>query len=180
VSEKGIGDFGEESERLLEMIVAVSGHRPDKLPNKETGYKLPNPTYNYICRELDRVLTELKPEKAISGMALGTDQYFAFVCIKLGLPFIAAVPFLNQECKWPKKSQETYRKLLDKAAEVVIVSEGGYSPEKMQTRNIWMTDRCNKLIAIWDGSKGGTGNCVAYAQSINREIIYIDPRKANQ
>jgi uncharacterized phage-like protein YoqJ len=162
------------------VIVAVSGHRPDKLPNKETGYKLPNPTYNYVCQELERVLIELKPDKAISGMALGTDSYFAFVCIKLGIPFIAAVPFLNQESKWPKASQDTYHKLLAKAAEVVIVSEGGYSAEKMQTRNIWMTDRCDTLIAVWDQSSGGTANCIAYAKSVVRDIIYIDPRKAAQ
>jgi uncharacterized phage-like protein YoqJ len=158
------------------MIVAFTGHRPNKLPNKETGYKLPNPTYIHVCQQLEKTLRELKPEKAISGMALGVDQYAANICIKLGIPFIAAIPFVGQENAWPEDSQKIYRTLLNKAAEKVIVCEGGYAPHKMQLRNQFMVDRCDKLIAVWDGSKGGTGNCVEYAKSIGREIVIIDPR----
>lgn len=158
------------------MIVAFTGHRPDKLPNKETGYKLPNPTYIKVCRQIESVLKELNPEKVISGMALGVDQWAAFISYKLKIPFLAAVPFINQESKWPTSSQETYTKLIKLASEVVIVSEGEYSAHKMQVRNEWMVDRCDQLIAVWDGSAGGTGNCVNYAKSKNKQIIYINPR----
>jgi uncharacterized phage-like protein YoqJ len=153
------------------MIVACTGHRPDKIG----GYKLPNPTYLHICRHIDEVLTQLQPQKCISGMALGCDQYFASVCIKLGIPFVAAIPFLGQEKAWPAASQKTYHLLLNKAAEQVIVCEGGYAAHKMQVRNQWMVDHCDKLLAIWDKSPGGTGNCVKYAESINKDIIYINP-----
>ena len=47
------------------MIVAFTGHRPQKLG----GYKLPNPTYIKVCQEIESTLKELKPEKVISGMA---------------------------------------------------------------------------------------------------------------
>jgi len=117
------------------MIIACTGHRPDKLPNKETGYKLPNPTYIHVCRQIEKVLQKLQPEKCISGMALGADSYFASVCIKLGIPFIAAIPFIGQEKAWPAASQKAYHLLLNKAAEKVIICEGGYAPSKMQTRN---------------------------------------------
>lgn len=157
------------------MIVAFTGHRPDKLPNKETGYKLPNPTYIHICQQIEKTLLELKPEKIISGMALGIDQWAANIAIKLKIPFIAAIPFEGQEKAWPKQSQDTFNLLLKHAAEQVIVCEGGYAPAKMQTRNEWMVNHCDKLIAVWDQSPGGTGNCVKYAQSIKKEIILIDP-----
>jgi uncharacterized phage-like protein YoqJ len=154
------------------MIVAFTGHRPDKLG----GYKLPNPTYIKVCQQIETELTALKPTKVISGMALGVDQWAAFIAHKLKIPFVAAIPFLNQECKWPKESQKIYHQLLKLASEQVIVSPGGYSAAKMQVRNCWMVDQCNKLIAIWDGSEGGTGNCVNYAKSVKKEIIFIDPR----
>jgi len=154
------------------MIVAFTGHRPDKLG----GYKLPNPTYIKVCQQIESTLLEVKPEKVISGMALGVDQWAAFIAYKLKIPFVAAIPFINQECKWPKESQTIYQKLLRLAAEQIIVSEGAYSPAKMQVRNCWMVNQCNKLIAIWDGSEGGTGNCVSYAKSVKKEIIFIDPR----
>lgn len=154
------------------MIVAFTGHRPNKLG----GFSLPNPTYIKVCRQIEATLKELNPEKVISGMALGVDQWAAFISHKLKIPFIAAVPFINQESKWPASSQETYHKLIKLAAEVVIVSDGEYSATKMQTRNEWMVNHCDKLIAVWDGSEGGTGNCVKYAKSKDKEIIYIDPR----
>jgi uncharacterized phage-like protein YoqJ len=156
------------------MIVSFSGHRPQKIG----GFITPNPMYNYLTKELRKVLEELKPTKAISGMALGWDTWTAQMCIELGIPFVAAIPFIGQERIWPQKSKDIYNDLLKKASEVVIVSEGGYSAYKMQVRNQWMTDRCDKLIACWDGSSGGTGNCVDYARTINKEIIIIDPRKA--
>lgn len=154
------------------MIAAFTGNRPDKLG----GYNLPNPTYVHVCRQIGRTLQEVSPEKVISGMALGVDQWAAYIAHKLGIPFIAAIPFINQECKWPEKSQKTYNQLLKLATEKVIVSPGEYSAAKMQIRNQWMVDHCDILIAVWDQSPGGTGNCINYAKSIGKEIIFIDPR----
>jgi uncharacterized phage-like protein YoqJ len=34
----------------------------------------------------------------------------------------------------------------------------------MQRRNEWMVDRADKLVALWDGSWGGTFNCIEYAR----------------
>jgi uncharacterized phage-like protein YoqJ len=157
---------------LYKMIISFTGHRPNKLG----GFSLPNPTYIYVCQQIEKTLKELQPEKVISGMALGVDQWAANIAHKLNIPFIAAQPFLGQEKAWPESSQKTFHKLLKLASEVVIVCEGGYQPVKMQVRNEWMVNRCDTLIAIWDKTPGGTGNCVNYAKSINREIIYIDPR----
>ena len=153
------------------MIIAFSGHRPGKLG----GYNLPNPTYIKICKAIDAQLKELKPNKVISGMALGIDQWAANIAIKLEIPFIAAIPFKGQEGKWPKSSQVIFNKLLKKADEQVIVSEGEYSAHKLQIRNEWMVDHCDVLMAIWDGTPGGTGNCVDYARSKDKRIIYINP-----
>lgn len=155
------------------MIVAFTGHRPDKLG----GYILPNPTYIKVCRAIDKALEELQPEKVITGMALGIDQWAAAIAHKKKIPFLAAIPFEGQEGKWPAESQRVFRLLRKLASEEVIICPGGYSADKMQTRNIWMVDICDKLIAVWDGSKGGTGNCVEYAKSINKEIYHIDPSK---
>lgn len=84
------------------MIVGCTGHRPQTLG----GFKIPNITYTYVCEQTKIQLKNLKPEKCISGMALGFDQWFAKICIELNIPFIAAVPFLSQEKIWPKKSRK--------------------------------------------------------------------------
>jgi len=76
---------------------------------------------------------------------------------------------------WPESSQKEYKRLLAKAKEVVTVCEGAYSPHKMQLRNQYMVDRCDVLIAVWDGTPGGTGNCVGYAKKQGKEIFRITP-----
>ena len=155
------------------MIVSFAGHRPDKLG----GYKVPNPTYVRVCQQIEKTLLEIKPEKVISGMALGIDQWAAFIAHKLGIPFLAAIPFINQESKWPEASQRAYKNLLSKASEKVIVSEGAYAPIKMQIRNEWMVNNSDLLIAVYNGDKtGGTANCVNYAKQCQKPIIIINPR----
>jgi uncharacterized phage-like protein YoqJ len=153
------------------MIISFTGHRPNKLG----GYKDPNPIKERIKIEIRKIFLELKPEKVISGMALGVDQWAVEVCLELGVPFIASVPFTGQENMWPHKSKLYYHELLAKAEEEIIVSEGGYTPWKMQIRNQHMIDNSDILIAVYDGTGGGTGNAVDYAKKIGREIILIDP-----
>lgn len=156
-------------------IVAFSGHRPQKLG----GYNIPNKIYNYITQQLKQKLLELKPDKCISGMALGWDQWAAETALDMKIPLLAAVPFQGQERIWPKSSQAVYQQLLAAAAEVVVVCEGGYAPQKMQIRNQWMTDNCDILLCCYNGDKtGGTANCIEYARKIGREIIIIDPTRA--
>lgn len=153
--------------------MAVSGHRPDKLGS----YKLPNPIYNKVCQETQRLFLELKPEKVLTGMAIGYDQYVANICIRLNIPFVAVIPFVGQEKMWPADSQVIYKKLLAKSAEQVVVSEGGYAAFKMQVRNQYMADNCDEMVICWDGSNGGTKNCYDYAISINRRIYRVNPKE---
>lgn len=153
-------------------IIAFSGHRPPKLG----GFYIPNPIFNYICFETERLLKELKPDKCISGLALGYDSYAAKICIKLGIPFIAAIPFEGQERLWKNKSKEEYKYLLDKAEEIIYVCEPGFAKWKFQKRNEYMVDRGNIILACFGGTTGGTYNCVTYAKSKNKEIIIINPK----
>lgn len=158
------------------MIVSFTGHRPDKLPNKQIGYK-PNPIKDYISVELENILKELKPDRCISGMALGFDQMAALVCIKLDIPFEAAIPFLGQEKRWPFESQNEYNSILDKAVKKTIVCEGGYSAQKMQIRNEYMVDNSDIVVCCFipETTSGGTYNCVQYAKKLKKQLYFINP-----
>jgi len=155
------------------MILACTGHRPHKL-NREYDYD--GPCSRYLVSEITKVFTKEKPEKAISGMAVGSDTLFALVALEMGIPLLAAVPFAGQEKKWPSNSQKIYQKILDNPLTTRhVVSPGGYSLTKMQTRNQYMVDNCNKLLAIHNGSKGGTYNTIQYALNIGRDMIFVNP-----
>lgn len=159
------------------MIISGTGYRPNKLPNAQTGYQLPNPTYIYVCQQIEKILLSLKPDKIISGGSQGFDQYLSYVGIRLGIPVIFAIPFIGQEKLWTEESQRIYHRLLNKAESVIIVSEGEYSARKMQIRNEFLVDQCDLLLACIRPTEksGGTFNCVQYAKSQNKQIIMINP-----
>ena len=158
------------------MVLAGTGHRPQKIWPDDPW----NPINLTQLRARIRKYLEQGQEfqgmrGIISGMALGFDQAFAWAAVDLGIPFVAAVPFEGQERNWPHESQLEYNNLLEKAAKVIHVCTPGYAPWKMQKRNEWMVDKGTALLAFWNGTKGGTSNCVKYARSKNKVIYHITP-----
>jgi uncharacterized phage-like protein YoqJ len=151
-------------------IVAFTGARPNKLG----GYKIPNPTFNFVCKETEKLLLKIKPNKCYSGMALGYDTWCSKICLKLDIPFVAAVPFKGQEVVWNEESKKEYNELLDLAEEVVFVSSPGYSAWKMMKRNKFMVDNSDIVIACFDGNNGGTKNCFEYAKLKGKKIFLIN------
>lgn len=153
------------------MIVSFTGHRPNNL----FGYDIFSKDYDPLKDRIKETLVKIKPTKAISGMALGADQLCAHICIELNIPFIAAIPFAGQERVWPNESKTAYNDLLAKAEKTHIVCEGGYSSHKLQLRNEWMVDNSDIIISIFNGSSGGTKNCIDYAKKNNKQIIILNP-----
>jgi uncharacterized phage-like protein YoqJ len=145
------------------IIVSGTGHRPHKLG----GYS--KEVQDKLRRFLVLRLKKIMPSRVLSGMALGFDQALAHSALELKIPFDAIIPFTGQEFRWPRVAQLDYQRLLNLASNIVVVSGGGYGPEKMQIRNEFMVDHCDLLLALWDGSAGGTKNCLDYAEKKRRE-----------
>jgi uncharacterized phage-like protein YoqJ len=145
-------------------VIAATGHRPVKLGGY--GYNAANRLRSFARSEL----APYRPLTVITGMALGWDQAVAGACVDLEIPFVAAVPFAGQEAKWPVGSQHAYVRLLSRATKIVVVNEGGFSVQSMHRRNRYMVDCATQILALWDGSSGGTSHCVAYAASAKKPI----------
>lgn len=156
------------------MDIAITGHRPNKL----YGYNLNNYKWQLLRNKIGKSLMDNNCRKFYCGMALGVDTIAAMACLDLkesgqSIKLIACIPFVGQESKWPEESRQHYYSLLERCDERVIVCDGGYAPYKMQERNKYMVDRSDIVLAVWDGSSGGTANCVNYAISKNKKIINL-------
>ena len=86
----------------------------------------------------------------------------------------AAVPCPEQDLRWSAGSTERYDRLLSECDKLTVVSPR-YSPECMMRRNRYMVDRSGVVIAVFNGSRGGTFNTLRYAVRCGLEIIEIDP-----
>ena len=107
-------------------------------------------------------------------MALGWDTAIVEACLNLGLPYVACIPFRGQESQWPLHARRAYANYIRHAANVIVCSPGEYAPNKMQVRNERMVDLALKngpgpanalVLAMWDGTSGGTKNCLYYART---------------
>lgn len=149
------------------LIIAATGHRPNKLG----GYG--DDTLERATVLACGFLADRKPTSVITGMALGWDTAVALAAQRLRIPYIAAIPFQGQQSMWPMSAKQRYQTLLAAAAEVVMVTRGGYSPQAMHLRNKWMVDHCDLLVALWNGTSGGTASCIAYAKQAEREWVNL-------
>lgn len=173
------------------LAVNVTGHR-QIIPAGEVGSPWPDSNHSVaahhqlVMGRVAEILTFWHENNdlttCISGMALGADTIFAEAVVHmkgLGYPMelIAAVPFQGQESRWNAKSQAKFHAILNRADMVKVVSEGGYSPAKMQIRNEWMVDNAHFTLAIWDGrKKGGTWNCIRYSLKQGKPVWHLHPQ----
>ncbi len=168
--------------------ISVTGHRPDKL----WGYDLNHHKYTVlkqiIMHDIVRIWWENEHHptdtriECISGMALGVDTIFAEAIIEMkschNMKLIAAVPCLNQDSRWCDVDRQRYAYILSKVDEIVHVSNKPYSNGCMQDRNQYMINRCDVLLAVYNGDKtGGTADAVKRAIQANKVIVSINPKE---
>lgn len=162
----------------MNRILSFTGHRPSKL----NGYDAKDNS-KLLWALQSKILWYIEERKVnvfISGMALGIDMWAAKIVLKLKethphLKLICAIPCLNHANKWNAKDQEEWKSITEQAEKVIYVTKEDYKPQCMQLRNIWMVDNSDYVLGVWDGTEGGTGNCVKYAQEKEKTIEIINP-----
>lgn len=161
--------------------VALTGHRPEKL----AGYDLTVPFYVALQNWLEHIIvTGLSQHPHLtlhSGLALGADTVWskAILAIRDRFPdrisFVAEAPLMTQPSRWPSTRDKDYwQKQIDSADQVNVYAES-YSPRAMQLRNEGMIGAAQLVLAVWDGSTGGTGHAVRFAEKHGIQIFRMTP-----
>lgn len=163
--------------RARQESCCFTGHRPAKLP--------------WRFREEDPRCVALKGRIAdavemayqegyrhfICGMALGCDQYFCEAVLALreqhpDVTIEAALPCPTQADAWTAVQRERYERLLAECDLETMVS-GKYTSSCMQRRDRYMVDHASLLIAVFDGTAGGTRYTMQYAMQRGLNIVDI-------
>jgi uncharacterized phage-like protein YoqJ len=179
--------------------IAFTGHRPDKLggygTDKNTAVQ--SILYDRLYDVCSYLITNNGATDFMEGMAQGIDQLAGRVIMgiiseqafedefKRITRLHAAIPYPGQESIWPKKARETYQDELDRIEDYKDYGSSiHYVHDKkpstkyeavkwLDERNHYMVDWCDLLIAVWNGSKGGTGNCIQTAKAANKPILLL-------
>jgi uncharacterized phage-like protein YoqJ len=152
-------------------IVMVTGHRPQHLHPKVRPW---------VRSELERLALKLRHEHGtatgISGMAIGSDLWWADAVVKAGLKLWAHVPFPQQPDKWDDEDKTEWSRLCQLADK--LTTYGGYYDVKtLHARNDGMIKVSAAAIAVWDPRKteGGTASAVRKLTAAGLPMIHINP-----
>ena len=151
------------------MVLAFTGHRPEKLP---WGFDETDPRCAALKRQIHDAVRAAAGEGYdvfLCGMARGCDTWFAEAVLSLGLRLEAYLPCPSQADRWSDADRQRQTALLLRCAAVYMV-EPAYSQGCMLRRNRRMVDECDALLTVYDGSPGGTGATVDYARRRGKEI----------
>lgn len=163
------------------LTCCFTGHRPGKLP---WGLDEQDPRCAGLKRSLDRELEGLYHRgfrHFISGMALGCDLYFAEAALSLrarfpGVMVEGAVPCPTQAQRWPDSQRRRWQDILDRCDLETVVQQS-YDRWCMLRRDRYMVDRSAAVLAVFDGTAGGTQYTLNYAMDQKREILLLDPAR---
>lgn len=114
----------------------------------------------------------------ISGFALGIDLMAAQLvqslkCNLPGISLTAAIPFEGQAERYNIYDKRVYRRLLELADKVIVLSDC-YYPRCFLDRDEFMVENASYLIAYYDGrEKGGTYYTVKKARARGIPLINV-------
>jgi len=148
------------------LSVAVTGHQPPMLG----GYG------RDVASRLKALaaawLSVARPREVVSGMAAGWDEAVAEAAIDLGIPLVAALAFKDQCAQWPQDALERHKRLLMRASETYVYSEGK-AHGCWTRRDRWVIERGDVVLALWSGVDSGTGRAVKAAANLGRPVFNV-------
>ena len=158
--------------------VSFTGHRPEKLPYFSEDDPMCLDMKLRLKTQIEKLICE-GADSFFSGMARGVDIWCAEIVIELkdkypGLMLTAVIPCRTQTNGWDGKSVIRYRNILERCDKTVYISEE-YSKACMLKRDRALVEMCDVLVAVFDGTKGGTKYTVGYAEKKHKKVIVIPP-----
>ena len=160
--------------------ICVTGHRTYHQLFKRDPSSLLWATKE-LCDAIDRAI-DAGFTNFISGGALGIDTIFVqHVLVRRqihpSIKLTIARPHMFQHKSWNEYDQYWHMVMLQQADYVFNVNSGDYEPHHNFTRNQWMVDRSDVVLAVIgsDVQRGGTFNTVRYATRKNKKVFYIYP-----
>lgn len=158
--------------------VSFTGHRPDKIG----GYDNEKPqrtllVNNWLEEVTRRIIEKFGDVNFISGGAQGVDTMAAEIILQhkekykdKNIHLTMAIPCPQFGEDWPEEAKNRLQYIIKQSDKSLFVRDNYTGPIVLDLRNKWMVDNSSIIVAVWDGSLGGTRNCFKYAQEMQKKI----------
>lgn len=167
------------------VYLMVTGHRPNKLGGYGRSV-VQDEVRAFLKKRLEGAQGKYGDRLiAVSGMALGVDQWFTEEALSLKITVHAYVPFGGQEDRWPPVSKKNYDDMLQDViafgGEVLCCGErnedGSNVRRLLLERNSKMVAVADIALAVWNGSFGGTADAMAKINQKGIPVCIYNPDK---
>jgi hypothetical protein len=155
-----------------DIAIGVTGHRHFHDADVSTE----------IDRRLDEIIGDRRPF-VVSSLAEGADRMVAeCVLSRPGARLVAVLPLAADDYERDfagTASIAAFRTLLAHADSVAIPDLGRHATreEAYAAAGLMVVDRCDVLIAVWDGAasrgRGGTAEVVEHARRVGRRVELV-------
>ena len=156
--------------------VSFTGHRPEKLPYFSEDDPLCVDLKQRLKTQIEKLINE-GADCFFSGMARGVDMWCAEIVLELKqkypeITLTAVIPCKTQSNSWSGDSKIRYEKILKSCSKIIYTSEI-YDKTCMLKRDRALVELCDVLVAVFDGTKGGTKYTVDYAEKKHKKVIIV-------
>lgn len=149
------------------MKIGVTGHQ------QRDGLNWP-----WVRAQIDRFLIGKTSITGYSSLAAGTDQVFAEAILDRAGKLVAVIPKDDYSSYFEGDALRNFRRLI-KSAEVIELNSTKTDGGAFLDAGKWIAREVDRLVAVWDGEPaegtGGTGDVVAYALTLGKPVLHIDP-----
>jgi hypothetical protein len=150
--------------------IGVTGHQ-----------KMPQRAVRYARQEIRALLSQMNsPFIGITSLAAGADQIFAQEVLRNNGQLWVVIPSADYQSTLSGRDLMAYRGLLAAATDITQLDFDRPSEAAYNAAGRWIVENCDQLVAVWDGlparGLGGTGDVVAYAKQLSRDVHIVWPR----
>lgn len=134
--------------------IGVSGHRPGRIADHQASMRAAELV-------LDAIQTRWSKVIIVAGGATGFDHHICCACVRRRIPFELVLPCLPEvfTAFWRLEQRLMLAELCSRAVDVTVINEhitpSAVTPAVYHARNAAIVRRSDRLVAYWDGRRGG-------------------------
>jgi hypothetical protein len=137
-------------------------------------------TISWLFHTVETCIKQYQIEQGITSLAIGADQLYATALKRNHIPYLAVIPGTDYATTFQSgRDLQMYHECLHCADEVLQLPFETCGEPAYYAAGKRVVDLSDLILAIWNGlparGLGGTGDIVAYACSVKKQVIHINP-----
>lgn len=176
----------QKSGSVVQIIIGVTGNR--KLGNRSAITRAARLALDSIRQMAPPLTDTAKLLIVLSPLAEGADRLVVREALRIPETMLKAVLPMKKDDYMQdfttEESKKEFEELLAQARSIEILPVTNSRNEAYEKVGWYVVDRCDVLMAIWDGKssggRGGTQEIVQYARDNNRPLVWIHTENPSQ